>query len=59
MTLRRFMVLVRGLGPNSATTTRLQARRYMGAQSVREVSTPEEARSALSAIFPPPKARVS
>jgi hypothetical protein len=58
MTLRRFLVLVRGLSPNSATAARLQERHDMGGTSVREVSTPAEARSALSTIFGPPKALV-
>lgn len=57
MTWRRFMVLVRGLSPNSATVTHLNARQYIGKRqsNVVEIKTPEAAERAFAALFGPPK----
>lgn len=60
MSWRRFMVLVRGLSPNSATVTRLRAGLYMGGRPSNErvvaITTPKAAERAFSVIFgPPPK----
>lgn len=55
---RRFLVLVRGLSPNSATVAKLSARRYMGGghkEQVVEVTTPEAASRVFAALFGPPK----
>lgn len=54
MTLRRFMVLVRGLGPNSATATFQAGRSYIGGGQgvrIRETHSPEETEGALAAFF--------
>lgn len=51
MSHRRFMVLVRGLGPNSATVTSLQAGRYFGEQRIRETSSPDESERAMGRFF--------
>jgi len=53
MSLRRFMVLVRGLGPNSATVVSLASRSYIGAPGGqgRMARTPEESARALDAFF--------
>lgn len=54
MSLRRFMVLVRGLGPNSATVTSLANRQYIGtpARSPGRLSkSPEESEQALGSFF--------
>lgn len=55
MTWRRFMVLVRGLSPNSATVAKLSAKRYMGKRDdVVALQTPEAAERAFTALFGPP-----
>lgn len=58
MTLRRFLVLVRGLGPHSATGISLAAARgYLGGagpvrrQPVRETSSVQESENVLAAMF--------
>jgi hypothetical protein len=50
MTWRRFMVLVRGLGPNSATAAKLTSRRYFGGD-VRMSRSPQESENALAGMF--------
>lgn len=50
------MVLVRGLSPNSVTTTKLHARRYIGqrrGKAVNEVTSPEQAQRAFASLFGP------
>lgn len=54
MTLRRFMVLVRGLGPNSATAIHHAARNYLGSarrQTVVETTSAQDSENALAAAF--------
>lgn len=56
MTLRRFMVLFRGLGPNSATQVSLLATRYMGAGPARlprapDSQTTDESERILGSMF--------
>jgi hypothetical protein len=53
MSLRRFMVLIRGLGPNSATVTSLANRQYIGTPAGRGrlSRTPEESEQALGSFF--------
>ncbi|HET7030373.1 MAG TPA: hypothetical protein VFI34_07665 [Candidatus Limnocylindrales bacterium] len=52
MTLRRFMVLVRGLGPQSATIAALQSEHYLGdGTRVREARTADEADRMAEAFF--------
>lgn len=55
MSFRRFMVLVRGLGPQSATVTRQINRRYMGGPAggpaVVVTRSPSESRAALASFF--------
>jgi len=60
LTLRRFMVLVRGLGPGSAVANR-QAARYDvgGSGSSRMARTPAESESALATFFGRPPGRVN
>lgn len=59
MSWRRFMTLIRGLSPNSATASKLAARRYMGKANVVEVRTPEAAERAFTALFGPPQGRAN
>lgn len=59
LTLRRFMVLVRGLGPTSAVATRLTARQYLGGGTARVTRTPAESEAALAGFFGRPPGRVS
>jgi hypothetical protein len=60
LTLRRFMVLVRGLGPNSAVANRQAARHYMGGgQAARVTRTPAESESVLAGFFDRPAGRVN
>jgi hypothetical protein len=53
--MRRFMVLFRGLGPQSATTMSLLASRYMGAapgpRRAPDSQTPEESERILGSMF--------
>jgi len=53
---RRFMVLVRGLSPNSATVTKVQEhrRKFSGTDQVNVMRTPEEAQAAFERLFAPP-----
>lgn len=51
MTLRRFYVLVRGLGPQSAIITSLAAERYMGDRRVWVPNTEAEAERAADMLF--------
>lgn len=51
LTLRRFMVLVRGLGPASAVASRQAARHYLGGAATRLARTPTESESALATFF--------
>lgn len=48
---RRFMVLLRGLSPNSATITQLNASRYFGRKDVVEVTTPEQATATIKGLY--------
>lgn len=59
LTLRRFMVLVRGLGPASAVATRLAARQYLGSGTARVTRTPAESEAALANFFGRPPGRVN
>lgn len=62
MTIRRFMVLVRGLGPNSATLVRHLGRGYIGSARggvVRETASRQESENVLAAMFGLPAKRVS
>lgn len=59
LTLRRFMVLVRGLGPTSAVTTRLASRQYLGGGVARLARTPAESESVLAGFFGRPAGRVN
>lgn len=56
MTWRRFMVLIRGLSPNSATVTALRASVYMGRkpEEVIEITDPKQAERAFTVLFGPP-----
>ena len=59
-TLRRFMVLVRGLGPQSAVASSLAARRSPGGgETARVARTPAESEAALASFFGRPTGRVS
>lgn len=49
MTLRRFMVLVRGLSPQSATWAHVAAARPFGA--AREIDNEQDAENALAKAF--------
>lgn len=51
LSLRRFMVLVRGLGPASAVASRQAARRYLGDGTARTARTPVESEAALAGFF--------
>lgn len=58
MSWRRFLVLIRGLSPNSATVTRMRADEYIGSsrkEAVQEVVGPKAAEAAFNRIFPPPR----
>jgi hypothetical protein len=60
LTLRRFMVLVRGLGPASAVASRQAARHYLGGGgAARMARTPAESEAALASFFGRPPRRVS
>jgi hypothetical protein len=59
LTLRRFMVLVRGLGPASAVANREAARRSPAASRVRMARNPAESESLLASFFGRPAGRVS
>ncbi|HYM84382.1 MAG TPA: hypothetical protein VEY67_09555 [Candidatus Dormibacteraeota bacterium] len=59
LTLRRFMVLVRGLGPASAVASRQAARHYLGGGPSRMARTPQESEAALASFFGRPAGRVS
>ena len=59
LTLRRFMVLVRGLGPGSAVAARQAARHYMGGAASRTARTPAESESVLAGFFGRPAGRVN
>jgi hypothetical protein len=58
LTLRRFMVLVRGLGPNSAVASHA-ARFTTAGPSARVARTPAESESLLASFFGRPAGRVS
>jgi hypothetical protein len=51
ITLRRFLVLVRGLGPNSAAATWQAARRDTGGPVVRMARSPAESEAVLAGFF--------
>lgn len=55
MTCRRLMVLVRGLGPHSATMLSLYASRYIGPAAARPVApdsqTEDESERILGSMF--------
>ena len=59
LTLRRFMVLVRGLGPGSAVAARQAARQYLGGGPSRTARTPDESEAALAGFFGRPAGRVN
>ena len=60
LTLRRFMVLVRGLGPQSAVANRQVARHHMGGSgAARMARTPAESESVLAGFFGRPPGRVN
>ena len=60
LTLRRFMVLVRGLGPGSAVAARQAARHYMGGSGASWMArTPAESESVLAGFFGRPPGRVN
>lgn len=51
LTLRRFMVLVRGLGPGSAVAASHAARHYLGGGTGRMARTPAESETVLAGFF--------
>lgn len=56
MSWRRFMVLLRGLSPNSATVVKLSSMRSFGKKKVNVVEGPVAANAAFDALFAePPK----
>ena len=58
LTLRRFMVLVRGLGPASAVANRQAARYGRGGEPAARVSrSPAESEAVLAGFFGRPAAR--
>jgi hypothetical protein len=57
MTWRRFMVLLRGLSPNSATVNALRIGAVAPSQRVNRIETPEAAQRAFVAMFAPPPTR--
>ena len=60
LTLRQFMVLVRGLGPGSAVAARQAARHYMGVSGAsRMARTSAESEAALAGFFGRPAGRVN
>jgi hypothetical protein len=59
ITLRRFLVLVRGLGPNSAVANRDAARRGSGGPAVRMARSPAESEAMLASFFGRPPGRVN
>ena len=60
LTLRRFMVLIRGLGPSSAVANRESARRTTGGSAgARMARTPAESEAALAGFFGRPPGRVN
>jgi hypothetical protein len=59
LTLRRFLVLVRGLGPQSAVANREAARRRPGSDPSRVARTPAESEAVLASFFGRPPGRVS
>jgi hypothetical protein len=58
MSWRRFLVLVRGLSPHSATSTTLSSHAYMGARPPAQrgnvMQTPAQAERAFTALFGAP-----
>jgi hypothetical protein len=59
LTLRRFMVLVRGLGPGSAVAARHAARRDTAGVPAPIARTPAESESLLATFFGRPPGRVN
>jgi hypothetical protein len=59
LTLRRFMVLVRGLGPASAVASREAARPVPGGGALRMSRTPAESEAVLAGFFGRPAGRVN
>ena len=59
LTLRRFMVLVRGLGPASAVASRQAARHYLGGSPSLTARTPAESEAVLAGFFGRPPGRVN
>lgn len=60
LTWRRFLVLVRGLSPNSATVARLTASRTVGAKRPERLSrSPEESERVFDSFFGPPRAKAA
>jgi hypothetical protein len=55
MSWRRFLILLRGLSPNSATVAKLQSTSYLGSKKehVNEVVGAKAAQAAFDAIIPP------
>jgi hypothetical protein len=53
MTWRRFIILVRGLSPHSATATAVSSRQEFGSkgETVNVITTPEQADRAFVAAF--------
>jgi len=63
MTWRRFLALVRGLGPQSASASLAWSRRDQDAgvgrkEQVRTITDPQEAERAFVAAFAPPGTKV-
>ena len=59
LSLRRFMVLVRGLGPASAVANREAARHVPGRAMHRMARTPAESEAVLAGFFGRPPGRVN
>jgi hypothetical protein len=59
ITLRRFLVLVRGLGPNSAVANREATRRSGTAPAVRLARSRQESEAVLASFFGRPPGRVN
>ena len=59
LSLRRFMVLVRGLGPHSAVASRQAARHYLGGGVARVAQTSAESEAALANFFGRPAGAVN
>jgi hypothetical protein len=51
MSIRRLMVLVRGLGPNSTVRERMAERHYLGSTVARETQSPQHSENVLGALF--------